>query len=211
MRRWPQGRNRTRRLRLTGMFRARPTDQLPEGIGVRQEGNGSRRFPSSNGLCQCRRRGSTLRAGNCSFTVSNCCFNTVKSTVMPWSLHMRCWALRGRSEQLPTKYPSALNCLTKSRVIAPGGAPTSRVPSMSKLIKVAAGTASQACRSKSADEGQAGCHNEWLHSLAFRLFILRGGTGAVRSRHPRRERPPRPVCRWPRFLPFPAPCFRQPG
>ena len=101
------------------------------------------------------------RGEHSSFTVSNCCFNTVKSTVMPWSLHMRCWALRGRSEQLPTKYPNALNCLTKSRVIAPGGAPTSRVPSMSKLIKVVADTWVRPA-GQGATEGQAGCHNEWL-------------------------------------------------
>jgi len=30
------------------------------------------------------------------------CFNTVNATTMPSSLHMLCWWLIGRSEQLPT-------------------------------------------------------------------------------------------------------------
>ena len=46
------------------------------------------------------------------------------------------WALMGRSEQLPIQNPCFGTLFTMAIVSTPGGSPTSRVPSISKLIRI---------------------------------------------------------------------------
>src|SRR5262249_51112971 len=63
-------------------------------------------------------------------------FPTAKSMGMLYWPQIARWALMGRSEQLPITTPFAWALLTISMVRIPGGSPTSKVPSMSKLIRI---------------------------------------------------------------------------
>src|SRR5215471_20272274 len=56
--------------------------------------------------------------------------------VMLCRAQMARWALMGRSEQLPIQKPCFCTRFTMAMVRTPGGSPTSKVPSISKLIRI---------------------------------------------------------------------------
>ena len=126
--------------RLIAALRSLPPQRRPglhNGFAV---ATGTRN-PPSKGIPACpdlldRQYGNRHPPRTCALTSGSISFPTAKSIAMWCCAQMARWALMGRSEQLPIQHPCCWTRFTMAMVSTPGGSPTSKVPSISKLIRI---------------------------------------------------------------------------